>query len=421
MRTEVKNISQTDIELTITIEAEEALKDYREVFGKFKNQIVIPGFRKGKAPISMIEKTYGEYLKQDFYDKKLDSYFKKALEELELNPTNQPEASKMEWEKNKDLTAVFKFEVFPKRNISKYKDIEVPFEKQELNDRMIDDTITNIRNNMAAEVDADSPSKKEDIIHATIKFLDENKDITKEIERSFVLGANQYSEEFNINLTGLKAGDEVTTKLFTSEQQSDDDQIGDNIKDRDFIVKVNTIKRKILPVPDDEFAKDVDFESLDDMRDKIGKEIQTDLDNRNKQSLHHAIIYKIIELNPFEIPKSIIHKHAEDLVRDQVRGDQSKLAEFAEIYHSIAEMDLKKYFILHEIRKLEKIEISEEDKEAVIVEAASHLKIDVDKYKEMFKKQIESEDFVSSIEERKIYEILEQNSKIVPFPKEEIK
>ena len=104
-----------------------------------------------------------------------------------------------------------------------------------------------------------------------------------------------------------------------------------------------------------------------------------------------------------------------------MRGDQSKLAEFAEIYHSIAEMDLKKYFILHEIRKLEKIEISEEDKEAVIVEAASHLKIDVDKYKEMFKKQIESEDFVSSIEERKIYEILEQNSKIVPFPKEEIK
>ena len=109
MKIEIKDISESVKELIININAEEALKEYNKILKKFKNYVVMPGFRKGKAPVDMIERNYGEHAKEEFYNQKLGDYYKTAIDEKKLKPVNQGEATNVEWEKGKDLIATFKY------------------------------------------------------------------------------------------------------------------------------------------------------------------------------------------------------------------------------------------------------------------------------------------------------------------------
>lgn len=420
MKTEINDISESTKELTITIDADEALKEYNKVLQKFKNYIVIPGFRKGKAPVAMIEKNYGEHSKEEFFNQKLGDYYKAAIDEKKLKPVNQGEATKVEWEKGKELVATFKYEVMPEIKIEKYKGLKIPYEETKFKKEMIDATIEDFRLRMANEVTPET-SEEGDIIKATIKFLDDNGKVTKEIEREFTLGANSYSKPFNKKLTGVKVEYEVRTKLFTKTQDSSDNEISSNLKDRDFLVKVISIKRKELPELNDDFAKDLEYDSLTDLREKVSEELKTRLKKENAERKHNAIITKLIEENPFEVPPSMIKNYAENMAKPYVDAYKMELEKILPMYMGMAEYNLKSHFILDELKKIEKVEITAEDKEEIIKEAADNLKMELDKYKEMYKKQIMSDDFIYAAEEKKLLDLLEMKSKFVPYPKEKAK
>ena len=256
MKTSIKEISQCVRELTITIESETALVDYNKIVNQFKNYVAIPGFRKGKAPVSMIEKSFGPQIKDEFYNQKLGDYYKEAIDSEKIHPINHGEAAEFEWEKGKELVVTFKYEIMPEIKVEKYKGLKIPFEPVKFKKEMVEATLDEYRNKMATETSVETADNG-NIIEATFKFLDDNDVVTKEVSRKFVLAENQYSKSFNTKLLGAKAGDEIRTKLFTKSQESEDKDITDNIKDRDFLVKINTIKRKDVPEFNDEFAKDL--------------------------------------------------------------------------------------------------------------------------------------------------------------------
>ena len=417
MKIEIKDISESIKELNITIDADEALKEYNKVLQKLKNYVVIPGFRKGKAPVAMIEKSYGEHAKEEFFNQKLGDYYKAAIDEKELKPVNQGEATKVEWEKGKELIANFKYEVLPEITVEKYKGLKIPYEETKFKKDMIDVTIEDFRLRMANEITTET-SEEGDIIKATIKFLDDNGKITKEIEREFTLGANSYSKPFNEKLTGVKVADEVKTKLFTKTQDSSDNEISSDLKDRDFLVKVISIKRKELPELNDDFAKDLEYDSLIDLREKVSEELKTRLKKENAEKKRNAIITILIEENPFEVPPSMIKNYAENMAKPYVDAYKMELKKILPMYMGMAEYNLKSHFILDELKKIEKVEITAEDKDEIIKDAADNLKMELDKYKEMYKKQIESDDFMYAAEEKKLLDLLEMKSKFVPYPKE---
>ena len=134
MKTEVKEISQCIRELQVTVEAAETNSAYYSVLNKIKKMVAIPGFRKGKAPNSMIEQHYHEYIKDEFLNQQVGEYYKQALDELKLSPVNQGEATDVKWEKGSDLVATYRFEVFPEIELKKYTDLEIPFDDCKLND-----------------------------------------------------------------------------------------------------------------------------------------------------------------------------------------------------------------------------------------------------------------------------------------------
>ena len=419
MKTEIKKIDPCVRELIITIEADEVLHDYNSNLNQLKKNIVIPGFRKGKAPISMIERTYGDHLKDEFLNDKIKNYYEKAIDEIDLKPVSPGEYKKVDWEKGKDLIASFHFEIFPEIKINKYTNLEIPFEPYKFKEEMLDVRIEEFRDKLATVIDADSPSEIGDFISSKFCFLDENDVITKEIDRQFFLGDNPYSEEFNKKLTGKKIGDEIKTKLFDAKQESQDKDISSNIKDRNFLVQITSIKRKQLPEIDDDFAKDLEFESLQEMKEKITEDLKIGIEIENKKAIKEAIINKLIEENQIDIPNSIKTNYAREMAKSYSKSGQDDIEKILPIFQEIAEHNLKGTYLIQEILKKENIEVTDEDKENVIKEAAENLNMDVEKYKKMYKKQIESEEFLFQIKENKLFEIIEKSSTFVPYPKKE--
>ena len=417
MKTSIKEISQCLRELTITIESETALVDYKKIVNQFKNYVAIPGFRKGKAPVSMIEKSFGPQIKDEFYNQKLGDYYKEAIDAEEIHPINQGEASEFEWEKGKDLIVTFKYEIMPEIKVEKYKGLKIPFEPVKFKNEMVEATLDEYRNKMATEIPVDT-AETGNIIDATFKFLDDNEQVTKEVNRKIILGENQYSKSLNTTLIGSKVGDEVKTKLFTKSQKSQDKDITDNIKDRDFIVMVNTIKRKDIPEVNDEFAKDLEYDSLKDLKTKVEEELKNKIEEDNKNSMKTATLAQLVDENKFELPKSILKQVAENMAKPYAEAYKMELAQMAEMYMGVAEFNLKSHYLVEEIKKIEEIKISNDEKEEIIKQAAKNTEMDVEKYKKIYKNQIESSDFTYAAEEDKVIELIKESSKFIALPKE---
>ncbi len=417
MKTSIKETSQCMRELTITIESNTAIADYNKIVTQFKKYVAIPGFRKGKAPISMIEKSFGPQIKDEFYNQKLGDYYKDAIDKEKIHPINQGEASEFEWEKGKDLIVTFKYEVMPEIKVKKYKELKIPFEPVKFKKEMIEAALDEYRNKMATETPVEI-AESGYIIDATFKFLNEDDEVTKEVNRKFILGENQYSKSLNTKLTGLGMNDEIKTKLFTKSQKSEDVDIDDSIKDRDFFVKINAIKRKDIPKLDDDFAKDLEYDSLKDLNSKVEIELKAKIEEDNKNNMKSAVLAQLIDENTFELPTSIVKQVAENMAKPYAEAYKMELDQMTQMYMGVAEFNLKGHYLVEEIKKIEEIKISNEEKEEIIVKAADNVKMDIEKYKKMYKNQIESSDFTYAAEEDKVIELINKSSKFIALPKE---
>jgi len=365
----------------------------------------------------MIEKSFGPQIKDEFYNQKLGDYYKDAIDKEKIHPINQGEVSEFEWEKGKDLIVTFKYEVMPEIKVKKYKELKIPFEPVKFKKEMVEATLDEYRNKMATETPVET-AEIGNIIDATFKFLSEDDEVTKEVNRKFVLGENQYSKSLNTKLTGLGVDDEIKTKLFTKSQKSEDVDIDNSIKDRDFFVKINAIKRKDIPKLDDDFAKDLEYDSLKDLNSKVEIELKAKIEEDNKNNMKSAVLAQLIDENTFELPTSIVKQVAENMAKPYAEAYKMELDQMTQMYMGVAEFNLKGHYLVEEIKKIEEIKISNEEKEEIIVKAAENVKMDIEKYKKMYKNQIESSDFTYAAEEDKVIELINTSSKFIALPKE---
>jgi trigger factor len=425
VKTEVKEISPVMRELTITIEADEMQEEYRKELNKFKNYVQIPGFRKGKAPIAMVERIYGEYAKEEFLSKKMETYYQEALKTIDVHPVSEASTDKIEWEKGKELVAVFTFEIMPEIVVSNYQNLEIPYEERPFSKEMIDIQLNEIQKQLATIIQPEQ-LEIEDEVNFTARILDENGNAAdeKNIETLFVKG--EFTDEFYDNLEHAKVGEEIKTILYETGDMEEErrkqavEEFGEDCFGKEYIVKINSINRHAVPEINDELAKDMEFDSLEELKQHIEKEIMEKLKKENEDTMRGAIIDKLLKENPFELPPSMVLRYAETMAKPYAKAYKTTVEELIPIYKNIAEYNMKSYYLLEELKKLEPVEITDEDRENLIAEAAANLNMEVDKYKELYKKQIESEEFEAPIIEKKLFALIKSTATFVPYPKEPV-
>jgi len=318
VQTDIKQLDPVTKSITITIDAETVAKDYQKFLSRSARDIQIPGFRKGKAPLPMVERMYGETVKEYFLKDATDDYFNEAIKEHQIGYLLMPHVKDIQWEKGSEFKAEIEIEHEPEVELSIPDPLVVPHDAISLDDevdrflkKMAEENATYIQ---VEEVIAD------DAVECEIKISVGDETLTY----TGVLFAGEAMPQRSVaELVGKKVGDVVeaqlsgnTIKLVT---RAKIDKL-DNNTSYSCSLMVNDIRRYVEPAIDDEFAKDLDHEDLASLKAQIANDMKLRLEHNNYDSENNAIIHKLFADSPFDLPKRTI----EYLAREEAAKVEDK-------------------------------------------------------------------------------------------------
>ncbi len=369
----------------------------RKAFLKIRKSISLPGFRKGKAPRSMVEAMYGEsFLYDDAINLLFPDAYEAAVKEHDLHPVDQPEFHLEEIGAGKDLK--FSVEVFvrPDVKLGQYKGLEVEILKQHVTDAMIDAEI---------DMDVEKASRTVEVEDGTV----ENGDIvtldyagtvdgeafeggTAE-NANLTIGSNSFIPGFEDQMIGMAVGEEKDLHVTFPEKYHAEALAG---KDAVFHVKVNGIERVEKPELDDDFAQDVsDFDTFEEYKADIVKRVTERVEKNNENLAKNALVEKAVENAELDIPRPMIDRQEDYMVQEMemnaayqgirlddylkymgMTRDALKAQNEAEAIRRV-----KNELVLEAIRKAEGIEPTEEEIEKQITEQAERFGQDVEDFR----------------------------------------
>ncbi|MDP8220254.1 MAG: trigger factor, partial [Candidatus Stygibacter frigidus] len=397
------------------VPAEDAQKDFRKIVNQYKSKVNIPGFRKGKAPLKMVEQLYGDHFKEEFKLKQPEIYYKKALDEADIHPINEAEITKVDWDVDKDFEAVYRFQVMPEIEITKYEGLEVTFKEIEFTDDMVDRALENMQGKFATQEESEVIEDGM-LVKTSFKQLDSEKPMT--FEREFTLGSNIYSDDMNEKLLGIKIGECVEARMFDPAEDKENDEYK-KYRDLDFEISPLSIKKIVLPEINDEFAKDAGFDDLEHLRANIEDDYHNKISKQNEKNKIQALEAAIMEANPIEIPDTVIKYYAEQMAEDAAKQYGIAKEQLIPSFMPIAEMNMKVFYLKNKITEMLDLEINEEDKDEMIQKAADNMKMDVDKYKELYASEISSKEFINTVKEQKTMKLLLEKAVFIEPSEEE--
>lgn len=369
MNIDVKTISPVERELSFERSWEELEKDYNKFTRKFSADIVLPGFRKGKAPLSLIEKKFGPRIDLDFVNEKFADYYGEALKEKNLLPVNQPEIVDWSFRKGEALKISVKFEVMPDWELPKYKDnISLEQQEHEISDEDVDEYIERLRENAAEVVQVEDGAKEGHHLIANVQEMHgENEVVNESKDTRIILGQPPFEGDVLKELLGVKAGDTRRITLKSQDKDHDHDHI--------YKLEITAVEEHILPEINDEFAKTVnpDAENLAQLQEKVREELKRYWDSQAEQKIEEDIADHFINnMKDLSLPSSVVGEQANAIYEDMRKRYPSapELDEktVTEQYADTAEKSLKWQLVKNRIVKDENLAVSDEDINARIEE-----------------------------------------------------
>lgn len=424
-KTEINEKSQAVVEFSFDAAAIEAEK--AKVFRKKANSFNVPGFRRGKAPRSVIEKMYGTGIfLEDAINELINANWEEIINAAGKTIVSSPEFDIVSFEDEVVMTATMS--VKPEIEIDGYKGIEVEAVLTPVTEEEVDAEIETIRSRNARETEVtDRAAAMGDIAVIDYEgFVDGVAfDGGKDSGHKLTLGSGQFIPGFEEGVVGHNAGEEFDVNVTFPTEYHAEELAG---KEAVFKVKLNSIIFEELPELDDDFA--VEVSSFDtfaeyraDVKAKIEKRHQTNADREVEEKLQNAIAEKVSA----EIPEAMVDREVEAMVRDGESRMQMQGLDF-KTYLQYFGMDLDGYkaqvrpaaltrvkteLALEKIAELEKIEISEEDIENEYQQITTEYNVELD----YAKSALPSEEIVRSLTMRRALEVLTTNAKVTYLDK----
>ena len=389
MNCKVENTKNAnEVKLEITVEAAKFEDAMKKVYFQNAKYINIPGFRKGKAPMSVVEKYYGkEIFYEDAFNEVAGESYEAALTENKIEAVSKPNIEVVQIEKGKDL--IFAAVVQTKREavLGKYKGIEIPKIVYTVTDESIENELKQMqeRNARLVTVEGKAVEKGNTTIMDFEGFVDGKPFEGGKAENyQLEIGSGAFIPGFEDQMVGMKAGEEKDVNVKFPEEYFSTELAG---KDATFKVKVHEIKAKELPELDDEFAKDVsEFDTLAELKASIKEKQEKVNEDKAKYEKQEAAVKAVCEGMKVEIPEGMVELEAENMLKDieqRLAYQGMKIEQYLQMLGKTAEEMKKEYepqaieaiksrLALEAIVKAEKIEATAEEVDSKIKEMAQN-------------------------------------------------
>ena len=370
----VKKLSETVYEVSATRNGEE-LKHLKEhVLVHFKDAKV-DGFRKGHVPADVLEKKFKKEIEGEILNHIISEEYRKAVEENNLSPIADIKLEK--YEDNEDnVEVVFTIPVLPEITLGDYKSVKVEKEALDVNDEKVNAEIEIMRSNAGKlkEVADDEAAKDKDVTNINFEgFIDgEAFDGGKAEGFDLTLGSKSFIDTFEDQIIGHKKGDEFDVNVTFPEEYH-----AENLKGKPavFKVKVNSIKRKEEAELNEDLAKELGYDSVEDLKAKTKENLIKREETRIENEYKGKVVDAVVEGVNFEIPEAIvereiqfqINRFAQQLQMQGMSLNQyfemtgQNIEKMRESIKESAEKSVKRDLVLNEIAKVEKVEATEEE------------------------------------------------------------
>ena len=399
MNVKTEDLGKNSFKLTIEVEAEKFTDAYNQAYQKNKNKIQLQGFRKGKAPLALIEKVYGpSVFYEDAADIAINDTYADAAEQSGLEIVSRPEIDLVKIEKGSEFIYTAVVAVKPEVKLGTYKGVEVEKHEAEVTDAEVDAEIEKYRDQNARSITIeDQPVQDKDIIKLDYEGSVDGVPFEggKAENAELVIGSHTFIDNFEEQLIGMNIGDEKKINVTFPEQYH-----AENLKGKAavFKCKINAITRKELPEADDEFAQEIsEFDTLADFKEDIKKKLLESKEKELKQAKEDEVLAKVIETSEMDIPDAMVENEARQMVEDFAQRLQYQGMPF-EQYLKYSGMTAQQFvdqtkpqalkrvqarLVLEAIVDAEKIETSDEEVDQEFTTMAEQYKMEKDKIREL--------------------------------------
>lgn len=393
MEFRVNKLDETKQEVEFEVPYSELEPHFEKSFKKYQKKAQIPGFRKGKAPLSMIKRMYGDLIEQGSLEDAANEVFRDYLEKNDVKPLGEGSLIDINYQPKQLFTFRVKYEVRPDIKIENYKGIEVTKTVYTIDDKMIDEEIEYLRSKHSKYEEADKALDEEYVVTADISKLDDSGiELIGQQDKGVKIYLNdkQLNKELKEQLENIEFGEERVVMLPSEETG----------KTEKFKIKALKIEKVIFPELNEDFFKHIyhndEIKLEEEFRQKVKSDLEGIYNNITDQELRNHIVSEMIKLNDVPVPDILVENVLDSYIEDiksqnpkrELPGDFDE-EEYRKTKRADAILRVKWYLIRDKIIEMENIDVTEEDIQPLIEADSKRYNLPIDKIKGIYGKNTE--------------------------------
>jgi trigger factor len=419
MRVDVENLDRVRKKIDVLL-AEDQVGQLREgIYEDLKKRAKIKGFRPGKVPRSIILTYYKDFIDDELKKKIIQTTISEALTEAKVDPVGEPDIRFHEEADKPGYT--IECEVVPDFTVPDYTDLEIEVEKRDVKEEELEQRIESVRQMHAELVDRDGEARTGDFVVISFEgFLDGKPLKDAKSERfPMELGTSRVLPELEGHLMGMKVGEEKEADIDFAEDYPDKSVAGKRVR---FKVQLKEIKEKKLPEMNEDFAKDLAFETMEAMREGIRKEIEKEKEVQKRNETGDKIIDALLEKSDIPVPAKLLRKRVEGMVEEAKsrmgatnldhEGERNIEGALRKEFEPEAEKRIRTGMLLLKIAEAEGIRVEEKEVDDKMRRIAEETKRAYDFVKEFYDKYDLKGSLKNSMREEKTIDFLVGHAKI---------
>ncbi|MBX6364333.1 MAG: trigger factor [Gemmatimonadetes bacterium] len=404
--------------LKITVPAERVARKRAEITRTLAGRIRMPGFRKGKVPPRVVERTYGPAIEQETLERVVGDAYREALATQGLEPITQGAVENLDYTPGSDLTFDVAFEVRPQIELNRLGGFRIRAEKPTVSDEDVDRVVERLREENAIwepVAEAEHPVNG-DMASVEITALGESgepEEGAKPRPYQIILGRGEARPEVEEAIRSLKSGEETDFSLEVPHEAGEHGAAEAHTHLQRARVKLLAVKRPRLPEVNDEFAQQLgDFESVAVLRERIRADLEREAEREAEASVRRQLLDQVIEANAFEVPDAMVENYLDRLLRIKDEQERERLREVREGARPGAEQAIRRMLVIERVAEMEGLSATPAEIEARINEMAERSGRPVQEVRKQLQKTEQLQALEAEITEEKVFGYLKSLSEV---------